>query len=153
MASWRVGILAAPEPLYDDLMKIQDTVIVCAPAVSQVVALRALEEGRGYCRSRLPVLAAIRTELLRRLAEIPLLVHVPPSRGAFYLFVRVETDMPAIRLSERLIREHRVAVIPGETFGVTEGCWLRISYGSLGGETAAEGIDRLVKGLRAILGR
>jgi aspartate/methionine/tyrosine aminotransferase len=54
-------------------------------------------------------------------------------------------------LSERLVREHRVAVIPGETFGVTRGCWLRIAYGSLREKTAVEGIDRLVTGLRAIL--
>ncbi|HZW35517.1 MAG TPA: aminotransferase class I/II-fold pyridoxal phosphate-dependent enzyme, partial [Candidatus Deferrimicrobiaceae bacterium] len=53
MASWRIGFLVAPERLFDDLIKIQDTVIVCAPAVSQAVALEALRTGRGYCRERL----------------------------------------------------------------------------------------------------
>jgi aspartate/methionine/tyrosine aminotransferase len=59
-------------------------------------------------------------------------------------------DLP---LTERLVRNHKVAVIPGGTFGVTEGCCLRIAYGSLKLETAIEGVDRLIEGLRAILGR
>ncbi|MBE0604409.1 MAG: hypothetical protein IH611_12395 [Deltaproteobacteria bacterium] len=51
------------------------------------------------------------------------------------------------------MREHKVTVTPGETFGAADGCWLRIAYGSLLEETASEGIGRLVNGLRAILGR
>ncbi|MBP2673960.1 MAG: Aspartate transaminase [Deltaproteobacteria bacterium] len=152
MASWRVGVLVAPEHLHDDLMKIQDTVIVCAPAVSQHVGLHCLKEGPGHCRSRLPGLSRVRMEMLRRLAEIPGLVTVPPAEGAFYLFAKVSTDMTAIRLAERLVREHKVTVTPGETFGAAAGCWLRISYGNLREDTAAEGIARLVNGLRAILG-
>jgi aspartate/methionine/tyrosine aminotransferase len=61
--------------------------------------------------------------------------------------------MSDLRLAERLVREHRVAVIPGGTFGITDGCCLRIAYGSLKPDTAAEGMRRLVEGLRAILGK
>ena len=153
MASWRVGFLVAPEHLHDDLMKIQDTVVVSGPAISQFVGLRAMGEGRNYCRAHLPSLARVRGEVLSRLGEIPDLVSVPPAQGAFYLFAKVRTETRAIALSERLVREHRVAVIPGETFGVTEGCFLRIAYGSLKEETAVEGVDRLVRGLAAILRR
>jgi aspartate/methionine/tyrosine aminotransferase len=49
-----------------------------------------------------------------------------------------------------LIREHQVAVIPGTAFGMTDGCYLRVAYGALQKETVAEGIGRLVRGLRAI---
>ncbi len=151
MASWRVGFLVAPEHLHDELMKIQDTVVVCAPAISQFVALCSLREGRRYCRAHLPSIARVRREVLARLSNLSGLISVPQALGAFYLFAKVETDMSAIDLSERLVREHRVAVIPGETFGATEGCFLRIAYGSLREETAVEGIDRLVSGLRAML--
>ena len=151
MASWRVGFLVAPDHLHDDLMKIQDTVVVSGPAVSQFVGLRAMEEGRGYCAARLPSLAHVREEVLSRLGSIPEILTVPPGEGAFYLFAKVRTEIPAIRLAERLVREHRVAVIPGETFGVTEGCHIRIAYGSLEEETVVEGIDRLVSGLKAIV--
>jgi aspartate/methionine/tyrosine aminotransferase len=153
MASWRVGFLVAPSPLFDDLIKIQDTVIVCAPAVSQAVALEALRIGRGYCAGHLDVIARVRRQVLAHLESVPGLLTVPPSQGAFYVLAKVCTEMDDLRLAERLVREHRVAVIPGGTFGITDGCCLRIAYGSLKPETAAEGMRRLVEGLRAILGR
>ena len=55
-------------------------------------------------------------------------------------------------IAERLIREHKVAVIPGPAFGMTDGCYFRVAYGALQKATVAEGIGRLVAGLRAILG-
>ena len=57
----------------------------------------------------------------------------------------------AMVLAERLIREHRVAVIPGPAFGMTDGCYFRVAYGALQKDTVAEGIGRLVKGLESIL--
>ena len=53
--------------------------------------------------------------------------------------------------AERLIREHKVAVMPGTAFGLTEGCYFRVAYGALQKETVSEGIGRLVRGLRDIL--
>jgi aspartate/methionine/tyrosine aminotransferase len=152
MASWRVGFLVAPELLFDDLIKIQDTVIICAPAVSQAVALEALRIGRGYCKKHLEVIAAVRRQVLSRLSAIPGLLTIPASQGAFYFLAKVRTGMDDLRLTERLVREYGVAVIPGGTFGITEGCCLRIAYGSLNMETAVEGTRRLIEGLQAILG-
>jgi aspartate/methionine/tyrosine aminotransferase len=153
MASWRVGFLVAPAHLFDDLIKIQDTVIICAPAVSQAVALEALRIGRGYCHQHLESIAKVRQQVLERLSSVPDLLTIPPSQGAFYFLAKVRTSMGDLPLTERLVRNHKVAVIPGGTFGVTEGCCLRIAYGSLKLETAIEGVDRLTEGLRAILGR
>ena len=56
-------------------------------------------------------------------------------------------------LVERLIREHHVAVIPGNAFGLEDGCHLRVAYAALQRDTAAEGIGRLVGGLKKILGQ
>jgi aspartate/methionine/tyrosine aminotransferase len=57
-----------------------------------------------------------------------------------------------MQVAERLIREHKVAVIPGPAFGMTTGCFFRVAYGALQKETVAEGIGRLVSGLRVICG-
>jgi aspartate/methionine/tyrosine aminotransferase len=65
--------------------------------------------------------------------------------------LRVDTSADPMAIGERLIREHKVAVIPATAFGVTEGCAFRVAYGALQKETVAEGIGRLVTGLRAIL--
>jgi len=142
-----------PEHLFDDMMKVQDTVIICAPAVSQAVALEALKGGRRYCLSRLPAIARVRERMLAAFSGIPEILSVPLSQGAFYFLAKVRTSMNALALTERLIREHKVAVIPGETFGIGKGCSLRISYGNLSRETALEGTKRLVRGLIEIVGR
>jgi len=77
---------------------------------------------------------------------------VPPADGAFYCFIRVNADLKPMQVAERLIREHRVAVIPGDAFGMTDGCYFRVAFGALQKATVAEGVGRLVSGLRQILG-
>jgi aspartate/methionine/tyrosine aminotransferase len=95
-------------------------------------------------------LTAVRRAVLERLAAIADLCEVPTAAGAFYCLLRVHTTVDAMTLAERLIREHRVATVPGTTFGLTEGCYLRVSYGALAPETVEQGVGRLVEGLRAI---
>ena len=58
----------------------------------------------------------------------------------------------SVELARILIREHRVAVIPGSAFGLRDGCYLRLAYGSLRAPTVEQGVGRFVTGLRAILG-
>jgi len=72
--------------------------------------------------------------------------------GAFYVLLRVNAEIDAMDLIRRLIREHKVAVIPGDTFGIEDGRRLRVAYGTLEKETVAEGIGPLARGLTAILG-
>jgi aspartate/methionine/tyrosine aminotransferase len=69
-----------------------------------------------------------------------------------YCFPKIATKMDAMTLAERLIREHKVAVTPGSAFGMSDGCYFRVAFGALQRETVAEGIGRLVTGLRAICG-
>lgn len=150
-ASWRIGYMVIPAHLMSAVMKIQDTIAICAPVVSQYAALGALQAGVDYCRQQLGAIAQVRQLCLKEFAAIQDLCTVPPADGAFYFFLNVHTDLHPLKLVDRLIQEHKVAVIPGMTFGVDKGCYLRVAYGALQQETVAEGIGRLVKGLRAIL--
>jgi aspartate/methionine/tyrosine aminotransferase len=150
-ASWRIGYMTIPAALFDAVNKIQDTNLICPPAVSQHAALAALDVGRPYTDGYLRVLAQVRSLVYARLATIGDLVEAPDARGAFYVLLRVKTTLDPYVLAERLIREHKVATIPGPAFGLTSGCSLRISYGALAPDTVAEGIDRLVAGLGTIL--
>lgn len=77
---------------------------------------------------------------------------VPEALGGFYYFLRVHTAMDSATLTERLIREHQVAAIPGSAFGATRGCHIRVSYGALDAATAETGIIRLVNGVKALAG-
>ena len=151
-ASWRIGYMVIPEPLFLPIQKIQDTILICPPVVSQWAAVGAMGVGSAYCRRKRRAIEAARRIVLDELAGIAELVTVPPAMGAFYFLLRVRTETGPMALVERLIREHRVAVIPGTTFGLADGCTLRIAYGALEPATAATGLRRLTTGLRAILG-
>lgn len=150
-ASWRIGYLAAPAHLFDSLCKIQDTLLICPPVVSQFAALGALRSGSAYCRAKVAGLAEVRSLVRRELNRMSSFCSVSPSPGAFYFFLKVQTTAPALTLVERLIREHGVAVIPGSTFGMNEGCFLRLSYGALERGAVLEGVERFVRGLAALV--
>jgi aspartate/methionine/tyrosine aminotransferase len=151
LAGWRVGYMVFPERMTGAIAKVQDTVLVCPPVISQVAGLAAMEVGPAYCRNYLEGLAEIRDLIIGALHSLEPLCTVPPADGAFYCFVRVNAGADPMALAERLIREHRVAVIPGRAFGVADGCYFRVAYGALQKETVAEGAGRLVDGLRRIL--
>lgn len=151
-ASWRIGYMVIPEALWLAVNKIQDTLLICAPHISQAAAVSALAAGRAYCDAHVARLAPVRERVLERLAAIGDLVEAPSADGAFYCLLRVKTGLDAMTLAERLIREHKVATVPGSAFGLTTGTYLRISYGALAGERVEEGMDRLVAGIKAIVG-
>jgi aspartate/methionine/tyrosine aminotransferase len=150
-ASWRIGWMVIPERLFLPIRKIQDTILICPPVISQWAAVGAMRAGRAYCQDKLRETREIRQLALEELREVGDLVTIPPADGAFYLLARVHTRMDPMQLAQRLIEEHKVAVIPGTTFGIQDQCLLRIAYGALQKDTAAEGIGRLVHGLRQIL--
>jgi aspartate/methionine/tyrosine aminotransferase len=152
MASWRVGYMVLPASLWDAVNKIQDTFLVCPPAISQQAALAALRVGPGYPRAGLNRLNRLRQAILRALREPGVPCDTPDAAGAFYYFTRVHAPMHPLALVERLVKEHGVAVMPGTAFGAADECCLRVSYGMLDEPTAAEGMRRLTSGLRAIVG-
>lgn len=149
-ASWRIGYMVIPEHLYAAVLKAQDTNLICATGIAQFAALGALEAGRGYCRAQLGHIDQVRERALEALAGLGGLCRVGPADGALYLLVRLETRLDDMAVATRLIAEHGVAVIPGSAFALRDGCYLRVSYGALEVDTAAEGLRRLVRGLRTI---
>jgi aspartate/methionine/tyrosine aminotransferase len=150
-AGWRIGYMVYPVALADAIMKVQDTVLVCPPVISQIAAIAAMEVGPAYCRHHLHALAEVRDIVFAELRSLDPLCTVPTVDGAFYCFLRVNADADAMGTAERLIREHRVAVVPGPAFGARDGCYFRIAYGALQKDTVTQGIGRLVSGLRTIL--
>lgn len=150
-ASWRIGWMVIPERLMMPIRKIQDTILICPPVISQWAAVGAMHAGRAYCEDKLRETREIRRLALESLRPISDLVTIPRADGAFYLLARVHTHMDPMHLAQRLIEEHKVAVIPGTTFGIQDQCLLRIAYGALQKATAAEGMGRLACGLRRIL--
>ena len=151
-ASWRIGSLVIPAHLNEAVKKAQETVVICPPVVSQFAALGALAAGAAFRAPRIAALGRTREIVLGELEALRGRCDVSPSEGAFYLFLRLHTDAHPMTVVERLIREHGVAVMPGTDFSVGDDCCLRVSYGGLPQAMAAEGVGRLVRGVKAILG-
>jgi aspartate/methionine/tyrosine aminotransferase len=149
-ASWRIGYMVIPQHLLVAVKKVQDTILICPPVVSQYAALGALQAQDAYLRDNIGAIAEVRQIVLDSLNHLHDLSSITPANGAFYFFLKVNTQMNAFELVKRLIQEYKVAVIPGTTFGMDDGCYLRIAYGALQKETAKAGIDRLVEGLHNI---
>jgi aspartate/methionine/tyrosine aminotransferase len=150
-AGWRIGYMVYPEALADAIAKVQDTILVCPPVISQVAAVAAMAAGPAYTRGYMPALTEVRGIVSAELRSLEPLCTVPPADGAFYCFLRVNAEADPMTVAERLVREHRVAVIPGPAFGMRDGCYFRVAYGALQKDTVAEGIGRLVRGLREVV--
>jgi len=152
MAGWRLGYMAVPPHILPDIRKIQDTNQICPALPSQAVALEAMAQGSSYCKQYMRSMAEVREIVLQTLREIRAPIQISHSRGAFYFFLSVDTDLDAKTLTEHLIQEYKVAVIPGDTFGMDEGTYLRIAYGALQKHTLDEPLRRLRRGLTALTG-
>ncbi|MEH2386708.1 MAG: pyridoxal phosphate-dependent aminotransferase [Nostoc sp.] len=150
-ASWRIGYMVIPQHLLVAVKKVQDTILICPPVISQYAALGALQAKEEYLKSNIGAIAQVRQVVLDSLKRLQGLCSITPANGAFYFFLKVNTQMDAFELVKRLIQEYKVAVIPGTTFGMDDGCYLRVAYGALQKETAKEGIERLVQGLQNIV--
>ncbi|MEH2172612.1 pyridoxal phosphate-dependent aminotransferase [Nostoc sp.] len=150
-ASWRIGYMVIPKHLLVAVKKVQDTILICPPVISQYAALGALQAKEEYLKSHIEAIAQVRQLVLDSLNRLQGLCSIIPANGAFYFFLKVHTQMEAFELVKRLIQEHKVAVIPGTTFGIDDRCYLRVAYGALQKETAKEGIERLVQGLETIV--
>ncbi len=150
-ASWRIGFMVIPEDLFESVNKIQDTILICPTVISQYAATGALEIGRSFCDDHVKKLAAVRQMVIDRLKAIGDLCTVPPADGAFYFLIRLKTGMDSLELVRMLVRDYKVAAIPGNAFGINDGCYLRVAYGALQPETVSEGIGRLVDGLKKVI--
>jgi len=150
-ASWRIGYMLIPEHLTLAVKKIQDTNLICPARVTQEAAIGALEQGKNYTLSYLKQIQSVRNELYAALQSISKICTTPHTTGAFYFLVKLNTTLSGMQLVKRLIKEHKIAVIPGETFGMNDGCYIRIAYGALDEKTSNKGIQRLINGLTDII--
>ena len=149
-ASWRIGYMLIPKALYMPVMKAQDTNLICASMIAQVAAVGAMVTGADYCRDKLLVISETRKLVLKELKTIEHFCAFPDSQGAFYILIKVETSLDSMTLTRKLIEEFKVAVLPGEAFGIDTGCYLRISYGALELISVVEGIRRFTQGLNSL---
>ncbi len=127
MTGWRVGYLCAPKDLCDAALKIHQYVMLCAPVMGQVGALEAIRSAEEEKNSMVNEYRLRRNMFVAGLNRIGLPCQVP--EGAFYAFPSVEkTGLSDVDFAERLLKEQRVAVVPGSVFGAGGEGHLRCAY-------------------------
>jgi len=143
MTGWRLGWLVAPTPILREITKVQEHSITCATAFAQHAGIAAL---RGPTA---PVDAMVREFRARRdliVAELEKMERVATFRpaGAFYVFPRFHVPVDSATLSERLLKEAKVAITPGSAFGEAGEGHQRLSYAA-SRETIVECVRRIAK--------
>jgi aminotransferase len=127
MTGWRVGYVCAPKTLCEAALKIHQYVMLCAPVMGQVAALEAIRSGEDEKNSMVNEYRLRRNMFVAGLNRVGLPCHVP--EGAFYAFPSVKgTGLSDIEFAEGLLKEQRVAVVPGSVFGVGGEDHLRCAY-------------------------
>ena len=152
MASWRIAYMLIPKHLHADVVKVQDTNLICPPVISQLAAKTMLSEYRDYYAPQLKMIKSNRQICIEALRALEIDHHMAPSHGAFYLYLDFPHSVSSMTLVRRLIDEFGIAGIPGSTFGHSNHCSIRISYGAFDTRTTTEAVSRLVAGLNSILG-
>lgn len=149
MTGWRLGYAVAPEPILQQMLKIHQFAIMCAPTTSQYAAVEALKNGDEDIAMMREAYNQRRRYLMHAFKEMGLQCFEP--YGAFYVFPCIkEFGMTSDEFAERLLREEKVAVVPGTAFGDCGEGFLRISYAySLENlQIAMEKIEAFIKRLR-----
>ena len=127
MTGWRLGYAAAPREIIRQMVKIHQYIIMSSPTTSQYAAIEALKHGMEDVGRMREAYNQRRRFLVKELNGMGLPCFEP--YGAFYVFPNISRfGMTSEEFAGRLLREQRVAVVPGDAFGKCGEGFLRISY-------------------------
>ena len=127
MTGWRLGYACGPRVIMDQILKIHQYAIMCAPTTSQYAAVSALKKGDADVERMRTAYNQRRNYLMRRFDKMGLQCFEP--FGAFYVFPSIkEFGLTSEEFATRLLQQEKVAVVPGIAFGTSGEGYVRISY-------------------------
>ena len=127
MTGWRLGYICGPQVIVEQMTKIHQFAIMCAPTNSQYAAVEALRHGDADVAQMRTAYDQRRRYLMHAFKEMGLSCFEP--FGAFYVFPCIkEFGMSSDEFATRLLEEEHVAVVPGSAFGACGEGFVRISY-------------------------
>ena len=141
MTGWRLGYACGPACIMEQMVKIHQYCIMCAPTTSQYAAVEALRNGDDDVKQMRDAYNERRRMVLHLLTQMGLPCFEP--EGAFYVFPCIKKyGMTSEEFANRLLEEEKVAIVPGTAFGRCGEGYMRISY--------AYSIDDLKKALERV---
>ncbi len=148
MTGWRLGFACGPREIMDQITKIHQFAIMCAPTISQYAAIEALNNCDEDVQHMVKEYDMRRRMMVSGFNKIGLVCREP--RGAFYAFPSIKsTGMTSEEFCEKLLHSKNVAVVPGTAFGDSGEGFIRASY-CYSVEHIKEAISRIGEFLKEI---
>lgn len=127
MTGWRLGYAAGPERVINQMKKVHQFAIMCSPTLSQYAGVSAMRYGDEDIKIMRDEYDRRRRFLLSRFEKMG--VPCFEAKGAFYLFPDIRKfGMSSDEFANEILREQKLAVVPGSAFGTSGEGFLRISY-------------------------
>jgi len=127
MTGWRLGYALGNHEIIEQMVKIHQFAVMCAPTISQYAAIEAMEQGDGDIEAMRESYDQRRKFLYHELQRLGLPCFEP--QGAFYMFPNIrEFGLSSGEFALKLLKEEKVAVVPGDSFGECVEGFVRISY-------------------------
>ena len=148
MTGWRLGYACAPKEIMKQMIKLHQFAIMCAPTNSQFAAIEALRNCDDDVDRMVEAYNQRRRFLLNSFKEMGIDCFEP--FGAFYVFPSIaKFGMTSDEFANRLLREQKLAVVPGTAFGECGEGFVRISY-AYSIENLKQGMDRIRKFIESL---
>ncbi len=142
MTGYRLGYILGPEEVIAAMTKIQENVAACAPLPSQYAGIEALSGKEDYSKNMVDIFTKRMNVLYDGLKDLPKIKCFRPE-ATFYMMVDIsETGMTSIEFAHALLRNNRVAVVPGIGYGKSCDKYIRIAF------TIEE--DKIIEGTKRI---
>ena len=143
MTGWRVGYIQAAPQRIEQLVSIHDSLVNCAPVVSQYVAVAAMTHAEMLLERNKRALIKRRDYMAMWLDQLTDVLEYRLPDAGYFFFARIKTDIDSMTFARKLA-EHGVIVIPGAAFGESGEGHVRICFGrSL--EAIDGGMERILK--------
>lgn len=127
MTGWRLGYALGNHEIIEQMVKIHQFAVMCAPTISQYAAIEAMEQGDGDIEAMRESYDQRRKFLYHELQRLGLPCFEP--QGALYMFPNIrEFGLSSGEFALKLLKEEKVAVVPGDSFGECGEGFVRISY-------------------------
>lgn len=147
MTGWRIGYACAPALILKQMLKIHQYAIMCAPTTSQYAAVEAVKNGDADIEEMKRSYDERRRYLLKEFRSLGMDCFEP--YGAFYMFPSIKRfHMTSEEFATRLLREEKIATVPGTAFGDCGEGYLRVSYAY-----SLEDLKRAIRRIRRFVNR
>ena len=154
MSGWRLGWMKIPESLVPHIIKVADTLHICPPVPSQILAEEIMLDFKDYPFQFLSDMKKSRDILLQNLFPIAEkeIINFPKSEGGFYIFIKFKKEKRSgWEIARILIEKYGISTVPGEPFGMhKKEPYLRISFGNLIPDVMEKAAEILKKSLLSL---